>query len=307
MQATQTRLTFTPAVTTNSANSKCYIDLAAALTAVNRKQHHQVQSDGTALAYHFTLSMKGADQTVKWCTATNNWTIANAVKKAAVGWKKQLRHGGVKISDLPPYARRPRFALDEGQISTTDEDLALKKTLIPISCDGEAVFTEFDAPDGQKINFSSSNEITAVPLTDLTTGDDAGSFRMCLMGATAVAGAFRFGVVSEYLKSRRNMGSQPTIPADEFPSLDGYMLQLYATAEELSDDIIEAVDGYNIYRPYDEAGAAKLVPGGNVSSQASARLPFSMSGVAPLGLLYLEFSGVNDEIYIDVEAITEMS
>ena len=305
MEASQTRLTFVPSVTTNNASVKCYIDLAAALTAVNRKQYHQVQKDGTALAYHFTVSMRSADDTVKWCTATNNWTTANAVKKASVGWKRQLRHGGVKIDDLPPYAKRPRFALDQGQVSSVNEDLTLKSTLIPVDCQGDSMFASYDAPDGTPITFSVSNEITAVPLTD-ASGDDAGSFRMMLCGDTVV-GDYQFGVLCEYLKSRRNMGSQPTIPEDEFPDTDGYMLQLFATAEELSDDIIAAVDGYNIYRPYNDAGVCNLVPGGNISSAGGIRLPFSMSGVAPLGLLYLEFSDTDAQIYIDVEAITEMS
>jgi len=309
MEASQTRLTFKPSIiTSGGTQSKFYIDLAAALTAVNRKQYHQVQKDGTALAYHFTVSMKTADRTLKWCTATNNWTTANAVKKASVGWKKQLRHGGIRLDDLPPYAKRPRFALDAGMVSATNEDLALKNTLIPIDCKGTSLFAAYDAPDSTSITFSNSNEITAVPLTN-TSGDDAGSFRMMLCGDTVV-GDYQFGVLCEYLKSRRNMGSQPTIPEDEFPDLDGYMLQLFATAEELSDDIISAVDGYNIYRPYNDAGICNLVPGGNISSAGGVRLPFSMSGVAPLGLLYLETDESSPELsefYIDVEAITEMS
>jgi len=190
-------------------------------------------------------------------------------------------------------------------VSATNEDLALKKTLIPVDCLGETMFASYDAPDGTAITFSNSNEITAVPLTDIS-GDDAGSFRLMLCGDT-VPGDFQFGVLCEYLKSRRNMGSQPTIPEDEFPDTDGYMLQLFATAEELSDDIISAVDGYNIYRPYDDQGACSLVPGGNVSSIGGVRLPISMSGVAPLGLLYLEANDETTEFYIDVEAITEMS
>jgi len=305
MEASQTRLTFNPSVRTSASGTKFYIDLAAALTAVNRKQYHQVQKDGTALAYHFTVSMRSPDDTLKWCSAVNNWTTANAVKKASAGWKKQLRHGGIRIDDLPPYAKRPRFALDEGMVSITNEDLALKNTLIPVDCKGETMFLKYAAPDGSDIEFSSANEITAVPLTN-ASGDDAGSFRLMLTGDT-IPGEFKFGVLCEYLKSRRNMGSQPTIPEDEFPDTDGYMLQLFATAEELSDDIISAVDGYNIYRPYDDQGACSLVPGGNISSIGGVRLPITMSGVAPLGLLYLESNDETTEFYIDVEAITEMS
>ena len=33
-----------------------YVDLAACLTAANRKQYHQVKKDGTPLCYAFTIS-----------------------------------------------------------------------------------------------------------------------------------------------------------------------------------------------------------------------------------------------------------
>ena len=80
-----------------------YVDLAACLTAANRKQYHQVKKDGTPLCYAFTISSVNGNnsKTGKVATVANSWTTRNAVKMAAIGWKKQLSHAGVRIRDLP--------------------------------------------------------------------------------------------------------------------------------------------------------------------------------------------------------------
>lgn len=299
-QSSQTRLKFRTG--NETSESTTYIDLAAALSAVDRKQYHHVSADGTALAYHFTIQPAKADVSVDWCVALNGWTTANAVKMASNGWKAQLKHAGIRHSELPPYGKRPRFALDSAGFATGTGVLALQ--YIPVSCGNKVLFTNFDAPAGT-VTYNSANGITRVPVTDLA-GDLADELNMMLTGISDVPGK-RFGVIAEYLKGRRNMGSQPTLPAEEFPDKDGYMLQLYSTAEELSDDIIDTVDDYGIFRPYDEMAAYAEVSGGSVSSVGGVRMPISMDGVAPCGLLQINNSAVGDEFYIDVHAIVEMS
>ncbi len=301
-QASQTRLKFRGGNGTDPVDTTVYIDLAAALTAVDRKQYHHVSADGTALAYHFTITPAKKDVTLDWCNMSNSWTTANAVKMASNGWKAQLKHAGIRLSDLPPYGRRARFALEASSFVTGTG--ALAKEFIPVGCGDRSLFTSFDAPDGT-VTFAGANEVTRVPVTD-EHGDLADELIMMLSGDSDVA-AKQFGVVAEYLKGRRNMGVQPTLPAEEFPDKDGLMLQLYSVSEELSDDIIETVDDYGIFRPYDEVSAAKLVGGGAISSDAAERMPISMDGVAPCGLLKLNGVANDDLFYIDVHAIVEMS
>lgn len=299
-QASQTRLKF---LTGNADNeSTTYIDLAAALTAVDRKQYHHVSADGTALAYHFTITPAKAEVSLDWCVMSNSWTTANAVKMAANGWKAQLKHAGIRHSELPPYGRRARFALATGSYATGTGSLLAH--YVPMSCSDKKMFTNFTAPAGA-VTYEGANEVTRVPVTD-SFGDLAEELIMSLSGESNVA-LKQFGVIAEYLKGRRNMGTQPTLPDEEFPDKDGYMLQLYSTAEELSDDIIDTVDDYGIFRPYDEEAAYALVSGGAVSSTGSERMPISMDGVAPCGLIKINNSAANDAFYVDVHAIVEMS
>jgi len=300
-QASQTRLKFRRG-NGEGSDTTVYIDLAAALSAVDRKQYHHCSADGTALAYHFSITPAEKDVTMSWCAMSNSWTIANAVKMAANGWKAQLKHAGIRHSELPPYGKRARFALETGSFATGTG--VLLQQYIPVDCANKDMFQTFSAPAGT-VTYGQANEVTRVPVTD-AAGDLADELIMVLSKDSSVP-TKQFGVVAEYLKGRRNMGAQPTLPDDEFPDKDGYMLQLYSTAEELSDDIIDTVDDYGIFRPYDEISCASLVSGGVISSNAGERMPISSQGVAPCGLL--EISGLtgNQTFYVDVHAIVEMS
>ena len=301
-QATQTRLKF-KGDNGDGGSVVTYIDLAAALSAVDRKQYHHVSAYGTALAYHFTITPAKLDVTIDWCVMSNSWTTANAVKMASNGWKAQLKHAGIRHSELPPYGKRARFALEQGSFSTGTGTLL--SHYIPVGCGDKPMFTSFDAPAGT-VTYGAANEVTRVPVTD-AAGDLADELSMCLVGDSDVGSPKAFGVIAEYLKGRRNMGSQPTLPGEEFPDKDGLMLQLYSVSEELSDDIIDTVDDYGIFRPYDEVSAAKLLAGGAVSSNSSERMPISMDGVAPCGLIKINGAIADDTFYVDVHAIVEMS
>ena len=122
------------------------------------------------------------------------------------------------------------------------------------------------------------------------------------------ATADQFEIIDEYLGSRRNVESLET----DAPGIEdtNKMTSLFATAEELSDDIIENVQDYADNRPYDMAsaddlhlvGTCGLIAGGSTNTQLLA----SMSGEAPLGLLKISGLSVDDEFTIDVHAIAEM-
>jgi len=299
---------------TNQAGTDRYIDLAAAMTAVNRKQYHQVTRGGQPLAYAVTLTAKTCRFGMILETAANNWTTKNAVKKTAIGWKRQLKHGGVKVSDLPTYAKRFRCAFDGAAHISTPGSQSLQYHLEPILANQ---FTSAFAPytDSMGINatYSNTNEIVLVPV-----GPDGAvvEYRMNLLGNSSSG---EFGIVCEFLKSRRNIrdASDPDI---EFPDSDNLLDPLFATAEEFSDDIVEAAEQYMTQRPYDTEGTCFPYAGGHISSTA-AGIEQRSSFIAPLGLIKL--SGIikpwesgapeyepsaheGDYFHIDVNAIYEM-
>jgi len=293
-----------------------YIDLAAALTAVNRKQYHQMKRDGTPLCYSFSIRSVGNAniKTALVSAMAPNWTTRNAAKMAAVGWKKQLKHAGVRIRDLPTYGRSCRVALEPA--ATTERTLASGKKVqgldanyTPQNSSGASLFSSYVDTAGDVITYEIANTIVTLAITDaagVTTDQN-----MVMRGA----GAGDFGIVDEYLGSRRQ---QDTLDEDTpGPSSTNKMTSLYSTAEEMSDDIIEAVSDYADNRPYNIADADDLhfigefgivLDPGVVLGQtyAQPQLTSVVSGVAPLGLVKVSGFGINDEFEVDVHSIYEM-
>lgn len=294
-----------------------YVDLAAALTAANRKQYHQMKRDGTPFSYHFTISSHGTRNVgqIGVCALAPNWTIRNACKKAAAGWKTQLRHADVKLSDLPRYGRNARFALeadatDVYTLTSGKTVQGLAKQFEPQDCSGADLFTSYTDTAGDAIVYTKANTVVTVPVPDPASG--AVTDQPMVMISDGVT-ANQFEIIDEYLGSRRNVESLET----DAPGIEdtNKMTSLFATAEELSDDIIENVQDFADNRPYDivsaddlhMVGTCGIIRSADPADQANTlQLPVSMTGEAPLGLLKLSGLDTGDEFIIDVHAITEM-
>lgn len=298
----------------NVADSNVYIDLAAAMSAANRKQYHQVKRNGTPLCYAVTLTVMKSRFGSIFEVAKNNWTVRNAVKKTAIGWKAQLKHGGVKVSDLPTYAKRFRCAWEDAAIQAAPSQSIIKQ-IVPLHADQHSsLFEGYTDSLGNSATYQSCNETVIVPV-----GEPVVDYRMCLMGESSAVNAV-FGITTEFLKSRRNI-RDASDPALEFPDPDNLLDPLYAVAEELSDDIVDAADDYNTQRPYDEKTADRSIVGCRAEISATG-ITQTYSFVAPLGLIkmsgiidpewstgeapYLDASYASDVFYIDVHAIYEM-
>jgi hypothetical protein len=292
--------------TTENDNADVYLDIAGALTAVNRKQYHQFTASGDPLCYTVTITNLKSAKPLVVCTAPNTWTTRNAAKKTAVGWKAQLKNAGIRLSELPTYARRFRCAFDNGAHPSGANSQSLNAHLVPDGCDGSRLFTSYDAPDGSAITYATSNEIVMVPIGSEAVPGEA--YRMSLLGDTDAANT-SFAMIFEYLKSRRNMREE-TDMSTEFPDDDGLMNTLYAVSEELADDVVDAVDDFNIARPYTEANATEATTQAWTSAGSTV---FSATFSAPLGLIkFTPPAGLSnalnedDEFFIDIEAVYEM-
>ena len=288
---------------TENDTADIYLDIPAALTAVNRKQYHQVTASGDPLCYTVTVSALASTKLFTFCTAPNTWTTRNAVKKTAVGWKKQMKNSGIRMSELPTYARRFRCSYDStGHVVAANEQ-ALLNHMVPDDCGGKRLFTAYEGqnPADDDITYFNSNEVVMLSIASEANVDEA--YRCHLLGDTNTAFT-GFGMIYEYLKSRRNMrtDSDPTV---EFPDDDGLLNTIFATSESLADDVTEAVEDYNINRPYSEADATSPVIGA-VVEPAVANYTETFS--APLGLIKMGGFGLNDgdAFIVDVEAVYEM-
>jgi len=301
----QTRLYYKLGATHDFENdvADIYLDLAAGLTAVNRKHYHQVKKNGSPLCYTVTLTAITTSKPITAVTAPNTWTTRNAVKKTAIGWKQQIKNAGLKLRDLPTYARCFRCAFDSGSVTAIANDQTLYKHLRPDASDGTSLFTPYNTPDSGTVTYSNSNEVVLLPIAEDTPNE---AYRAVLLGDTGAAG-MTFGIIDEFLKSRRNMREE-TDMTSEFPDSDGLMNTLFAVSEELADDVVSAVEGYSTTRPYTESNAVESVHAGTVVS-TPATGPTESTFQAPLGLIKFENAinwSIGDEFMIDVHAIYEM-
>jgi len=306
-QIAQKRLYFTfqeAASDTENDTADIYLDIPAALTAVNRKQYHQFTASGDPLSYTVTVSSIAAAKVLTFCTAPNTWTTRNAAKKVAVGWKKQMKNSGIRMSELPTYARRFRCTYDSGAHTSGVNTQGLYQHMVPDDCSGSRMFTAYAGqnPADADITYFNSNEVVMLSIASEANPDEA--YRCSLLGATDTAGT-SFGMIAEFLESRRNMrtDSDPTV---EFPDSAGLLNTIFATSESLADDVTKSAEGYNINRPYDETSADEGVVGAMVQS-ATANYTATFS--APLGLIKIDsvfgISG-GDQFIVDVEAVYEM-
>jgi len=304
-QIAQKRLFFTleaAASDDENDNTDVYLDIPAALTAVNRKQYHQVTTSGDPLCYTVTIQCIASAKTLTAATAPNTWTTRNAVKKVAVGWKEQMKNSGIRMSELPTYARRFRCAFDSGAHETAPNGQALLKHLVPDDATGGRLFQMYTPPSGTpNVTYFNSNEIVLLSIASETAPDEA--YRCSLMGLTDAAGT-SFGMIYEYLKSRRNMREESD-PDVEFPDADGLLNTIFATSESLADDVTTAAQGYNTDRPYDDPSSYSKPYVGAMVAEAVPNYQETFS--APLGLI--KFTGdfaASSVFIIDVEAVYEM-
>ncbi len=200
------------------------------------------------------------------------------------------------MSELPTYARRFRCAFDDRSVDTGANTQHLKDHLCPDGCDGGRLFTPYIAPDGGTVTYENANDITLLALED-----GANDYKTILTGNSS---APMFGMIYEYLKSRRNMREESD-PSTEFPDTDGLMNTLFATSEDTADDVTGAVDDYNLDRPYSETDAVHPVLGAQVQAGTTN---YKETFTAPLGLLKLSGFGISDgdAFIVDVEAVYEM-
>jgi len=303
-----------------------YLDLAAVATAMNRKQYHQVANSGNPNCYRIRVTaIKGG---VTFKTIQNQFLICRAVKQVGEGWKAQMRHAGIKLRDLPPYGRRPRFALDAGgfesnTLGISGETMMENSSVHLDPCMDIAAsisyFYTYNSTDGKQIRFRHHNQtdvIAANQITQVTVTDGAGvesNQPLVICGDVAA----EFNVIREYLSARRQT---PDMSIDTpGPSEDSDMLNLFSTSEEMSDDIIDAVDDYMDYKPYtpdkwsgalgtnlntyDELFDACSIDQGTT---ATAQWPYPTEVIdAPLGLIKLKTS-TDAQFSVELLAIYEM-
>jgi len=149
-----------------------------------------------------------------------------------------------------------------------------------------------------------ANQITQVVVTD---GETEAAQPLTLLGS----GGGEFNVIGNYLKGRR---SSPTYSEDTpGPTADSDMLNLFSVSEEQSDDVLDAVEEYMDWKPYNEKGIGggtwdqyvELAVISHLTTDDTQYPPVSEVIDVPLGLLKVE-AAAEDIFQVDVLMISEM-
>lgn len=281
-----------------------HIDLAAALTAVNRKQYHMTRKL-KPLAYHYraqAVSIPSGD--IRFSTAANTWTTRNALTMFGAMYKKQLRNNNIRIGQLPKYGREIRYALTTGEkgfshASGSDGyNTATLTAEVPSDWSETSLFASYTTSDGDgTISYSDGNELTLVTVASDHQGLPPQTIVPCITGTSNFEDN-KLAVIPEYLGSRSNTSDE--VESLQIPDSTSLMMRIGSTSEENFDDVVEAVDETGDHRPYNLDGANLLVPQGFLGVVGDYT-----SGVAPCGLIQVDCAD-DAEYLITVTGITEM-
>ena len=237
-------------------SSDDYFDLSSSLTAINRKQYHQFSKRGKGLCYDVTvehLAPSAPGTVITWATAPNNWTTRNACVKMSAAWKHQLKEAGIRMKDLSKYGRRLRLSIDKGMSASSGVMQYVIEPKGVLASDGNTskIFQGYTAPDGTTVSHDNANRFARVAIPDEDGGDSV-EMNLSLMGySEAVANNAFFGVVAEYLGSRGGVIDKPS-SSSQTPDADNLLQTLFSSTQPSTDEVIEAVEDYNEYRPYDD-------------------------------------------------------
>jgi hypothetical protein len=112
-------------IRTNGANLELYLDTAAELSKLDRKNHHQVTQKGVPLVYDLMVKINAPSTTLNTApdkqvlgsglayTCPNNWQTRNAVRMTNFERDRLRKEAGVQKGSIGKYAKTMRLNMDE--------------------------------------------------------------------------------------------------------------------------------------------------------------------------------------------------
>lgn len=282
---------------TGSTEDFHYIDLAACLSAVNRRLYRQCRMYHVAnISVHDTL-MDDDGLEVRFTTAPNTWTTARAVRSAKKSWDEQIQNATEDLPDDAPevqgkWADFKIYLSSVHKGDTTDRPK-------PIDCEGNEV---------QMYGTGSDNEWFYTAVQTRVSGTAYTNLNFVLLGGHNIANDGEIGVI----KSLEDIWSQaaydPLLPAafDESPLLGMNPGPLK------NEEILDAIMDENDQPPYsylDMVGTDDNLPSPMTARETAittAQNEMALVGgfPVPCGLLCVETKcGANNTVGILIELV----
>lgn len=301
-----------------------YLDSAAELSKLNRKNHKQVSDKGVPLMYDLSIEVtvpmfansNEPNLTGVIFTAPDHWVTRNAVRMAHFTREELRKESGVKKGSIGRYAKNLRMNLDSAMTaitydSTTDDDGSVTARRIYAQNATPWSGTAGNDVAGGTWDYS---QLAQIDPTDDVAGDPF-YLSVCNQHSAAAPGPYtRVGVNFAYLQRRQ------TVQADATQTSGGDAVNVNTESpffripeQDQSEDVYQAI----VYDeqdnpPYDRtisgsaADAADYAPilvdsfqigAGGASTSGSAHIARVQ---APLGLVKLTLDAANSASFSDV-------
>ena len=283
----------------SDASATHVIDLAKMASSLNRKHVPSVDRNGNAQLFVVKVSSNGSDTLTAIQTAPNLYTTKAAVKAWHDARVKMITRGGMKMSDLGPYARhlRPFLDVNHENGSTTEIDDESSGT------GGLTLNTHFQGDE-----YTRSRLAVTVPQKDDLTGGvasydlvDSYSLTLCDAsvlesttadspdGSGSVSDQDSFvsvGMIDSWLSS---ISKAPLATADSLRiQADNPLIQLRIDSPS-SEEVLEIVeDSAAEGRPWDLDGSQYTSLTGQAYYRSSANQSKEQIIYVPCGLLQLD-------------------
>lgn len=285
---------------TAGASASHVFNMPKLMSAVNRKEFHNVDYSGNAQLYTIGMKLYGTDAQALVLTAPNMYATRRAVKAWHDARVKMFRRAGIKMKDLG-YGRSLRPYLDVNHENGTTVEIDSE------SGAGLGITPTFQGDDWQY-----SRAVVATPQEEDSTADvsswdlvDSYSFTLCdasvtedataedtdASGGTSDQDSFvSVGMIAEWLDSfkQRAAGTDGNVLDIASIDADNALLQLLSDQGPQTEEVLELAESSSKFgRPWDEAGA----PYSALTLQAYAKSILSGSDYvvfqAPCGLFQL--------------------
>jgi hypothetical protein len=296
-----------------------YVDLAAELSKVDQKAHHQTTEDGKPLVYDTlvtisTLSsddVSAPDKTVllegEVKIVPENWTTRNSCRQAHFLREEQREEAGVSKESIGRYAKTMRFNMDSAMFNIAYDPDA------PAYGSTQRLYALEDLSTGGHFaggtwDYTQLAQFTEDAVTGVTTGDP---FFLNMLGghSAAAPGPYTYiSVLQAYHQRRQTVRDDATLTPGgdtQFVVNDSpfFRIPIQDVGEDSYVEItLDEQDNPPYQRSVLVATTDRLIAQPQDYFQLTAQATMHTIRVqAPLGLLEFEFGGAYDDQEVNIK------
>ena len=254
--------------TDESLNQTSYVDIAAELSKVDQKAHHQTTEDGKPLVYDILLTVTSDNESsvagsetladVEIKTVPDNWQTRNGCRQAHFLREEQREEAGVSKESIGRYAKTMRFNMDSSMYGVAYSPGAPTVGATPqrlYALDDASGLTAFT---GGTWDYTQLAQFTEDAVSGVTTGDP---FYLNICGghsATAPGPYTYIGVLLAYNQRRQTVRDASTVtPGGDTQFIDSDSPFFRVPIQDVGEDAyVDVTLGEQDNPPYDRSIAA---------------------------------------------------